>query len=45
MLVNNWVNVPLHRIGDAKKQERWGKIILQYAMVNQKWTRINEGGE
>ena len=41
MLVKHWVNIPLHRVGDAAKQERWDNAILQYAMVNQKWTRIN----
>ena len=42
-MLTHWINIPLHRVGDATKQERWNRAILQYAMVNQKWTRIDRG--
>ncbi len=36
-----WENIPLHRLGSTDQQEKWGRAVLQYAMVSKRWTRSN----
>jgi hypothetical protein len=36
-----WENIPLHRLGTSKNQEKWSRAVLQYAMTSKSWKRVN----
>mgnify|MGYP003149744158 CR=1 FL=1 len=39
-----WENIPLHRVGTTKEQEKWGRAVLQYAMTSKSWKRVEREG-